>query len=311
VTSTAQSTESDDRTPSDPSAEPPVTGWRGTGAVLARSWRLSFGGRSAGNLGGRLAGFAVAAAWGLVGCAVMVGLWQLAALASADVPGPADGARALGRLLADPFYDRGANDKGVAIYLATSLQRVFAGFALAGLVGIPIGLVVGANRPAWLAINPVVQVLAPVSPLAWYPLLLGLLRDAGQASVFVIFITSLWPTLISTAAGAANVPTDQRNVARVFRFTRIGYVRHVLIPNALPSMITGLRLSMATAWLVIVAAEMLSGNSGIGFFVWDTYNAGNLPNVTAAIIVIGVVGLILDTILLRVARWVRATEAPA
>jgi nitrate/nitrite transport system permease protein len=310
MTSTTPKTISDGDPPSDSPVDAPVPGRGGAGAAV-RLARRYIAGRLSGTIGGWLAGFAVALAWGLVGCAVVIGLWQLAALGSPDLPSPADGARALGRLLADPFYDRGANDKGVAIYLATSLQRVFAGFALAGLVGIPIGLVVGANRPAWLAINPVVQVLAPVSPLAWYPLMLGLLRDAGQSSVLVIFITALWPTLISTASGAAHVPTDQRNVARVFRFSRLGYVRHVLIPNALPSMITGLRLSMATAWLVIVAAEMLSGNSGIGFFVWDTYNAGNLPNVTAAIVVIGVVGLILDTILLRIGRWVRGTEVPA
>jgi nitrate/nitrite transport system permease protein len=256
----------------------------------------------------RLVGFGAGLAWALGGFVCLVAFWQVVAMISADVPDPLEGARAIARLLGHPFYDNGANDKGVGNYLNSSLQRVFAGFALSGLVGIPVGLLIGASRPAWQVINPVVQLLRPVSPLAWFPLLLGALHDAGQASVFTIFVTALWPTLINTAAGAAAIPVDQRNVARVFQFGRLQYVRHVLIPNALPSMITGLRLSMGISWMVIVAAEMLSGNSGIGFLVWDTYNAGNLANVTALIVVIGLVGLVLDSILLRVSRRVTIDE---
>ena len=246
--------------------------------------------------------------WAVLGTAVVVLLWQLAASRSTDVPAPLDGARTLVDLLGDPFYDNGPNDKGVGLQLATSLQRVFTGFALAAVVGVLAGLLLGASRRAWLAFNPVVQVLRPVSPLAWFPIWLAVFKDASQASIFVIFITALWPTLINTAAGAAEIPHDHRNVARVFRFGRIAYLRHVLVPNALPSIITGLRLSMGIAWMVIVAVEMLSGNSGIGFFVWDSYNAGNLDSVVAAIVLIGLVGLILDAILVRLSRKVAIEE---
>jgi nitrate/nitrite transport system permease protein len=259
-------------------------------------------------VGGRLASIGSAVAWSLLGWAGFLGLWQLAAMSAPELPGPVEGLRALAELLANPFYNAGANDKGVGIYLSASLQRVFAGFALAALVGIPVGLLIGASRRAWKAINPVVQLLRPVSPLAWFPILLAVFQDAGYASVFTIFVTVLWPALLNTAIGVAAVPEDQRNIARVFTFGRLQYVRHVLIPNALPSIITGLRLSLGLAWVVIVAAEMLSGNSGIGFFVWDTYNAGNLAEVTAAILIIGFIGLVLDIVLLKVSRLVTIKE---
>lgn len=258
--------------------------------------------------GSRLAEIGRGIGWAVVGTAAIVLLWQLAASRSADVPTPLDGARALVDLLADPFYDNGPNDKGIGRQLGISLQRVFTGFALAAVVGVLAGLLIGASRRAWLAFNPVVQVLRPVSPLAWFPIWLVVFKDADQASVFVIFITALWPTLLNTAAGAAEIPRDHRNVARVFRFGRLAYLRHVLMPNALPSIITGLRLSMGIAWMVIVAVEMLSGSAGIGFFVWDSYNAGNLSTVVAAIVLIGLVGLVLDVILVRVSRKVAIEE---
>ncbi|MFF4350293.1 nitrate ABC transporter permease [Streptomyces sp. NPDC001530] len=258
--------------------------------------------------GGRLAELARGFGWAVLGTTAVVLLWQLAASRSTDVPAPLDGARTLIDLLSDPFYDNGPNDKGVGLHLGTSLQRVFTGFALAAVVGVLAGVLIGASRRAWLAFNPVIQVLRPVSPLAWFPIWLAVFKDASQASVFVIFITALWPTLINTAAGAAQIPQDHRNVARVFRFGRLAYMRHVLIPNALPSIITGLRLSMGIAWMVIVAVEMLSGNSGIGFFVWDSYNAGDLSSVVAAIVLIGLVGLILDAILVRLSRKVAIEE---
>ncbi|MGW1492103.1 nitrate ABC transporter permease [Streptomyces sp. NPDC002402] len=266
------------------------------------------GSPTSGGWGSRLAELGRGIGWAVLGTAIIVLLWQLAASRSTDVPAPLDGARTLIDLMADPFYDNGPNDKGVGLQLATSLQRVFMGFALAAVAGVLAGLLIGASRRAWLAFNPVVQVLRPVSPLAWFPIWLAVFKDASQASIFVIFITALWPTLINTAAGAAEIPQDHRNVARVFRFGHIAYLRHVLVPNALPSIITGLRLSMGIAWMVIVAVEMLSGNSGIGFFVWDSYNAGNLSSVVAAIVLIGLVGLILDAILVRLSRKVAIEE---
>ena len=242
--------------------------------------------------------------WALVGAAVVVALWQLASMRSTDLPTPVETLAKLLELLRTPFADNGPNDKGIGLQLLTSLRRVGTGFAAATLVGIPLGLAIGSSRRAWSAINPIVQVLRPVSPLAWFPIWLTVSKDAGQASILVIFITALWPTVINTAAGAGSIPSEQRDVARVFRFGKLTYLRHVLIPNALPGMVTGMRLSMGIAWMVIVAVEMLSGGAGIGFFVWDAYNAGSLAAVTAAILLIGAVGVILDASFQRLNRRV-------
>ena len=157
--------------------------------------------------------------------------------------------------------------------------------------------------------NPLAQLLRPVSPLAWYPILLVIFLDADGASVWVICLTSLWPIVLNTAAGAASVPKDQRNVARVFHLNRSAYVRHILIPHTLGSTITGLRLSMGTAWMVIVAVEMMSGKTGIGNYVWNSYNAGDMAKVTASIVVIGATGLVLDLAFLRLGRAVTKQEA--
>ena len=246
--------------------------------------------------------------WGAVGGGVLVGIWALIAAKSPDLPTPAEGWAALTHLLASPFHDNGPNDKGIGLQLFISLQRVFSGFGLAAVVGIPLGMLIGSSRRAWQAANPVVQLLRPVSPLAWFPIGLVVLKNAPHAAVFVIFITALWPTVINTAAGAASVPRDHRNVARVFQFSRLRYIRHVLIPHSMPSVVTGLRLSMGVAWMVIVAVEMLSGGTGIGFFVWNSYNGANLAEVMAAILLIGGVGLILDAAFLRVARKVELPE---
>jgi nitrate/nitrite transport system permease protein len=246
--------------------------------------------------------------WAAVGLGALVGVWALVASRVEDLPTPAATFSTLRDLLADPFYDNGPNDKGIGLQLLSSLQRVGIGFAVAAIVGVPLGLVIGASRRAWKAVNPVIQLLRPVSPLAWFPIWLVILKDAPTAAIWVIFITALWPIVINTAAGAASVPEDQRNVARVFRFGRWQYVRHVLVPHSLPSVVTGLRLSMGVAWMVIVAVEMLSGGVGIGFFVWDAYNALNLSKVIAAIILIGAVGVVLDLLFLRLARAVAIEE---
>jgi len=233
---------------------------------------------------------------------VVVGLWWLVALSSPELPAPPEALAALRKLLRYPFYDLGPNDKGIGIQLGVSLVKVFSGFAMAALVGVPLGFLIGGSRRAWAAANPIIQILRPVSPLAWFPIGLVVLKDVGNAAIFVIFITSLWPTVINTAAGAASVPADQRNVARVFHFKRSAYIRHVVVPHSLPAVITGLRLSMGIAWMVIVAAEMLSGNTGIGYFVWNSYNGGSLANVIAAIVLIGGVGVILDNAFMRLGR---------
>jgi nitrate/nitrite transport system permease protein len=252
-------------------------------------------------VGGRLVKAAAGVAWASVGVAVVVAIWGIVAMRSPDLPSPAEGFTALRKLLRYPFYDLGPNDKGIGVQLGVSLVKVFSGFATATLIGVPLGFLIGGSKRAWAAANPVIQVLRPVSPLAWFPIGLVVLKDVRSAAVFVIFITSLWPTVINTAAGAASVPVDQRNVARVFKFGRLAYVRHVVIPHSLPAVITGMRLSMGVAWMVIVAAEMLSGNTGIGYFVWNSYNGGSLANVISAIVLIGTVGVVLDTVFMRLA----------
>lgn len=261
--------------------------------------------------GRRLRSLAEAVALGLCGALALGIAWQLVAMRAADVPTPVESLSALKALLSKPFYDNGPNDKGIGLQLGYSLQRVFSGFALAALVGVPAGFLIGSSKRAMQALNPIVQLLRPVSPLAWFPIWLVAFRDAPKAAIFVIFITALWPTLLNTAAGAQSVPRDQRNVARVFKFGRIAYLRHVLMPHAMCDIVTGLRLSMGLAWVVIVAVEMLSNGTGIGSFVWVAYNAGDLAQVAAGILAIGTVGLLLDLAFLRLQKAVAVQEVHA
>jgi nitrate/nitrite transport system permease protein len=230
----------------------------------------------------------------LCGFGILLGIWAVVSGVSQSLPGPFMTLRTLGQLLADPFYDNGPNDKGIGIQLVSSIGRVFAGFALGSLVAIPVGVLMGASSTCRRLFNPLVQLLRPVSPLAWFPIGLAVFKHAGEATIFVIFITSLWPTLINTAFGVGSLPDDHRNVARAFAFSRGRYLRRILIPFSLPHILTGLRLSLGIAWVVIVAGEMLSGGIGIGFFVWDSWNALSLERVMSAILLIGLIGLLLD-----------------
>ncbi|PDO09862.1 MAG: nitrate ABC transporter, permease protein [Candidatus Reconcilbacillus cellulovorans] len=226
---------------------------------------------------------------------LLLACWEAASrLSGRALPGPADTLGVFWGLLSDPFYNRGPNDKGVALQLLASLQRVFTGFLLGAAVAVPLGIAMGAAPVCRNLLDPIVQILRPVSPLAWFPIGLAAFQAAGPATVFIIFITSLWPTVINTAFGVASLPKDYRNVAAVFRFSKRKYLTKVLLPYALPHMLTGLRLSMGIAWMVIVAAEMLSGGVGIGFFVWDSWNALSVERVISAIALIGLVGLGLD-----------------
>jgi nitrate/nitrite transport system permease protein len=249
-----------------------------------------------------------AAAWGVAGIAVAIGVWAIVTALVSGLPTPAASSSDLVHRLAHPFYKAGPGDQGIGLQLGTSLIRVFCGFAAAVVIGVPFGLLMGASRRAFQAANPIVQILRPVSPLAWFPIWLIALKNTSHAAIFVIFITSLWPIVVNTAAGASSIPDDQRNIAKVFRIRRLAYLRHVLVPNALPQMITGMRLSMGTAWMVIVAVEMLSGSSGIGYFVWNEYNAGDLPAVVGAIVLIGIVGFGLDLCFLTAARRASTTQ---
>jgi nitrate/nitrite transport system permease protein len=234
--------------------------------------------------------------FGLLGVAVFVAFWAFISWRNSDLPGPLDAWNELTTLLSDGFSSSTPNGQGILLQLGDSLELTMKGFGLAALVGIPLGLAAGVSRRLWQAVNPLVQLLKPVSPLAWFPIGLVAFKDSPKAATFVVFITALWPIVLNTAVGASSIPADHRNVARVFRFGRLPYLRQVVIPHTMPSIITGLRVSMGIAWMVIVAAEMLSGSSGIGFFIWNSYNGGNLAAVMAAIILIGIVGVILDNI---------------
>jgi nitrate/nitrite transport system permease protein len=230
----------------------------------------------------------------LCGFAILLGIWAVVSGVSQSLPGPFTTLKTLAQMLSHPFYDNGPNDKGIGIQLVSSIGRVFAGFALGSLVAIPVGVLMGASSTCRRLFNPLVQLLRPVSPLAWFPIGLAVFKHAGEATIFVIFITSLWPTLINTAFGVGSLPDDHRNVARAFAFSRGRYLRRILIPFSLPHILTGLRLSLGIAWVVIVAGEMLSGGIGIGFFVWDSWNALSLERVMSAILLIGLIGLLFD-----------------
>jgi nitrate/nitrite transport system permease protein len=224
---------------------------------------------------------------------ILLAIWQVVSMVSA-LPSPAETLPALWAMLSNPFYDNGPNDKGVGIQVMYSLGRVLSGWLVGSLIAIPIGIAMGSSKHIMNLLNPIVQILRPVSPLAWYPIGLAIYKNAGHAVTFTLVITSLWPTLINTMFGVSSLPADYTNVARVFNFSRWKYLTRVLLPYALPHILTGLRLSIGTAWMVIVAGEMLAGGTGIGFFVWDSWNSFSLVKVLSAILIIGCIGLLLD-----------------
>jgi nitrate/nitrite transport system permease protein len=217
-----------------------------------------------------------------------------AAPKSDGLPTLAQMAEAAGRHLSAPFYDNGPNDKGIGIQLGHSLARVGAGFMLAALVAIPLGFLIGMSPLVYQALNPFIQVLKPISPLAWMPIALYTIKDSSASGIFVIFICSIWPMLINTAFGVASVRREWVNVARTLEVGALRRSFEVILPAAAPTILTGMRISMGIAWLVIVAAEMLVGGTGVGYFVWNEWNNLSLTNVIFAILLIGVVGMLLD-----------------
>lgn len=231
---------------------------------------------------------------GIAGFALLLSFWYGVSLVQEGLPGPLPTLKVFWELVSDPFYNYGPNDKGIGLQLASSLGRVFIGFAIGSLIAIPVGMLMGASSIGKKLFYPIVQILKPVSPLAWFPIGLVAFESASLATIFIITVTSLWPTLINTAFGVGSIPNDHKNVAKVFGFSKWKYITKVVIPYSLPHIITGLRLSIGVAWLVIVAGEMLSGGVGIGFFVWDSWNALSLEKVISAILIIGLVGLLLD-----------------
>ena len=206
--------------------------------------------------------------------------------------------------LSSPFYDNGPNDKGVGLQLAYSLGRVGLGYLLAALVAIPLGFVIGMSPLMYRALDPFIQVLKPISPLAWMPLALYTIKDSAISGIFVIFICSIWPMLLNTAFGVASVRKEWLNVARTLEVPPLRRAFEVILPAAAPTILTGMRISMGIAWLVIVAAEMLVGGTGIGYFVWNEWNNLSLPNVIFAILMIGIVGMLLDLMFAKLQKAV-------
>jgi nitrate/nitrite transport system permease protein len=233
-------------------------------------------------------------------------VWQLlsAVLGTARLPGPINViADTWDPYISQPFFDEGGTSKGLGWQILISLQRVAVGYGLAALVGVAIGGLLGLNRFAGKGFDPVVQVLRTVPPLAWFPISLMVFQDANTSAIFVIFITAIWPIIINTAVGIQEIPQDYTNVARVLRLSKRSYIRNIVIPATVPYVFTGLRIAVGLAWLAIVAAEMLKADGGIGYFIWDAYNAGgdsSSSQIILAILYVGVVGLLLD----RLVAWV-------
>ena len=210
--------------------------------------------------------------------------------------------------LTNPFYDNGPNDKGIGIQIAYSLYRVLTGYVLAALVALPLGFLIGMSPLAYRVLDPFIQVLRPISPLAWMPLALFIIQDSEASAIFVIFICSIWPMLINTAFGVANVRKDWINVAKTHELGTIRTAVQVILPAAAPTILTGMRISIGIAWLVIVAAEMLVGGTGIGYYVWNEWNNLDLTSVIFSILVIGVVGMLLDTFFARLQTSIQYQE---
>ena len=270
-----------------------------------------------------------AAALSLVFLVFLLGLWHVATLPqekaslaedeyaklmgkgaakSEGFPTPAQLGATILNHLREPFYDRGANDKGIGIQLGYSLARVAAGYLAAMLVAIPLGFLIGMSPLLHRALNPFIQVLKPISPLAWMPIALYTIKDSSVSGLFVIFICSIWPMLINTAYGVGAVRRDWLAVAKTLEVRPLRKAFQVILPAAAPTILTGMRISIGIAWLVIVAAEMLVGGTGIGYFVWNEWNNLNLTNVIFAILVIGVVGMLLDFMFARLQRLVTYVE---
>ncbi len=240
---------------------------------------------------------------GLVAALLLVWEWASSGPA-ASLPAPSVVWATSFELITRPFYDRGGLDKGLGLHLAASLERVAVGFALSAVIGVALGMLVGSSRIAMRALDPLFQVLRTVPPLAWLPLSLAAFREAQPSAIFVIFITAVWPIIINTAVGVRNVPADYRNVARVIRLSPADWFLRIVVPAAAPYIFTGLRIGVGLSWLAIIAAEMLIGGVGIGFFVWDAWNSSNLSDIVVALVYIGLVGFVLDRLMAFAGRAV-------
>jgi nitrate/nitrite transport system permease protein len=238
----------------------------------------------------------------VMGMVLLIGIWALLTQKGGPFPTPRATFDAAVTLFADPFYSNGPNDQGIGWNILFSLERVGLGFGLAALVGIPLGFIIGRFEFANRMVSPLISLLKPVSPLAWLPIGLLVFKSANPAAIWTIFICSIWPMVVNTAVGVQRVPADYLNVAKVLNLSEWKVITKILLPAVLPYMLTGVRLSVGTAWLVIVAAEMLTGGVGIGFWVWDEWNNLNVQHIIIAIFTIGIVGLLLEQALMLLAR---------
>jgi nitrate/nitrite transport system permease protein len=238
-------------------------------------------------------------------------VWELLCRkAGATLPPPSKVLNDTWELIVDPFFDRGGLDKGLFWHMSASLQRVALGYALASIVGVLLGTLVGQSTWAMRGLDPIFQVLRTVPPLAWLPLSLAAFRNGQPSAIFVIFITAIWPVIINTAVGIRNIPQDYRNVAKVLRLNQLEFFYKIMVPAAAPYIFTGLRIGIGLSWLAIVAAEMLIGGVGIGFFIWDAWNSSHISEIILALIYVGLVGFILDRIVAAAATIVtRGTAA--
>ncbi|MFM9835416.1 MAG: nitrate ABC transporter permease [Methylophilaceae bacterium] len=238
----------------------------------------------------------------LFGLGLLIAIWGAISFQTKGLPGPLQTWHSAVELFANPFYINGPNDVGIGWNILNSLKRVALGFGLAALIGIPMGFMIGRFEFLNRMTAPVISLLRPVSPLAWLPIGLLVFKAANPAAIWVIFISAIWPMIINTAVGVSKVPQDYMNVAKVLNLSEWKIVTKILFPSVLPYMITGIRLSIGTAWLVIVAAEMLTGGVGIGFWVWDEWNNLNVEHIIIAIFIVGIVGLLLEQLLILVAK---------
>ena len=232
-------------------------------------------------------------------------IWELLCRkAGATLPPPSKVISDTKELILHPFFDNGGIDKGLFWHLSASLQRVALGFSLAAIVGIGLGTLIGQSVWAMRGLDPIFQVLRTIPPLAWLPLALAAFRDGQPSAIFVIFITSIWPIIINTAVGIRNIPQDYRNVAAVVRLNPIEFFTKIMIPSAAPYIFTGLRIGIGLSWLAIIAAEMLIGGVGIGFFIWDAWNSSHMSEIILALFYVGIIGFILDRMIALLASVV-------
>lgn len=232
----------------------------------------------------------------LIAIAVFLVIWQILCISpDSNLPSPLTVWQdTWNPLIINPFFDNGGTDKGLALQIFASLGRVAIGFSLSAIVGIGLGILIGTNPFIYDAVDPIFQVLRTVPPLAWLPIALAAFQQSNPSAIFVIFITAIWPIIINTTVGVQQIPQDYRNVARVLRLSRRKYFFKILFPAAVPYIFTGLRIGIGLSWLAIVAAEMLVGGVGIGFFIWDAYNSSATSEIILALIYVGIVGLLLD-----------------